>query len=80
LLWSGVNAVGRENLRTSGKVLTDTSDTDTRPRDIIAILVGEGAQNFVQKLRGRGSKRAALPRIPSKKMKKIKLIKRDIFS
>jgi hypothetical protein len=81
LLWSIVKAVGRETLRTGGKILTDIADTDTRPSDIIAKHVGESAQNLIQKLRGRGRKRSAPLRIPSKKkVEKIRLIKRDIFS
>jgi hypothetical protein len=80
VLWSGVKDVGRETLRTGGKILTDIADTDTKPRDIIANHVGESAQNLIQKLGGRGRKRPALRKISSKKLIKINLIKRDIFS
>jgi hypothetical protein len=79
VLESGVKAVSREALRTGGKILTDIADTDTKPRDIIAKHVDESA-HLTQKLRGRGRKSPALRRIPSKKLKKIKLIKRDNFS
>jgi hypothetical protein len=58
LLWSGIKAVGRESLRTGSKILTDIADTESKPRDIIAKHVGESAQNLIQKLRGRGSKRS----------------------
>jgi hypothetical protein len=80
VLLSGEKDVGRETLRTGGKILTDIAETDIKPCDIIAKHVGELAQNLIQKLRGRGRKRPALRRIPSKKLKKIKPIKRDIFS
>jgi hypothetical protein len=72
------NAVGKESLRTGSKILPDIADSDRKPRDIIASLVGASAQNLIQKLRGRGRKRSApLRRL---KTKKPKLIKRDIFS
>jgi hypothetical protein len=72
--------VGRESLRTGGKILTDIGDTDSKPRNIIAKHVAELAQNLIQKLRGRERKLPALRKTPSKKLKKFKLIKRDIFS
>jgi hypothetical protein len=78
VLWSGVKAVGRETLRNGGKILKDLADTDTKPNDIIANHVGESAQNLIQKLRGRGRKRPSLLRITSKKLKRMRLIKRDI--
>jgi hypothetical protein len=31
VVWSGVNAVGRETLHKGGKILTDIEDTDTKP-------------------------------------------------
>jgi hypothetical protein len=81
VLWSGVKAVGRESLGTGKRILTDIADTDRKPRDIIATHVGESAQNIIQNLRGRWRKFSAhLRRLSSKKTKKIKLIKRDIFS
>jgi hypothetical protein len=79
VLWSGVKAVGRETLRTGGKILTDIADTDTKPRDNISKHVGESAQNLIPKLPDGESKRTALRRISSKKLKRIKLIKRDIL-
>jgi hypothetical protein len=81
VLWSGVKAVGKESLRTGSKIFSDIADTERKPRDIIASHVGESAQNLIQKLRGSGRKRSApLRRLPAKKTKKPKLIKRDIFS
>jgi hypothetical protein len=69
MLWSGFKAVGRESLRTGGKILTDITDTDHRPRDIIAKHIGESAQNFIQKFCGRVRKLPALRKTPSKKLK-----------
>jgi hypothetical protein len=80
VLWSGVKAVGRQSLRTGGKILTDIADTDHRRRDIIAKHVSESAQNLIQKLRGRGRKRPALLKTPSKTLKTHKRIKGDIFA
>jgi hypothetical protein len=56
--------VSRGALRTGGRILTDKADEDSKTRDIIAKHVGESAQNFIQKLRGRDRKRPALRRIP----------------
>jgi hypothetical protein len=80
MLRSGVKALGRESLRTGGKILSDIAETDRKPSDIIAKHVGESAHNLIQKLRVRGRKLPALRRIPSTKLKKIKLIKRDNFT
>ena len=74
----------RETLRTDGRILTDIVDNksaDVKSDDIVAKGVGESAQNLIQKLRGRGRKRAApisLGKPPKKK--KVRLTKRDIFS
>ena len=88
VLWSGVKAVGRETLRTGGKILSDLADyttTDVKPRHIIAKHVNDSAQNLIQKLRGKGRKRSTklksrgIP--PKKKAKKVvKSTKRDISS
>jgi hypothetical protein len=73
VLWSLVKAVGKESLRTGNKILSDITDTDRKPRDIIASHVGDSAQNLIQKLRGRGRKRSApLRRLKTKKPKLIK--------
>ena len=62
VLWSGVRAVGRETLRTGGKILSDLADNtagDVRPRHIVAKHVSHSAQNLIQNLLGRGRKRVA---------------------
>ncbi len=45
--WSGVKAVGRETLRTGGKILSDLADnisSDIKPRNITAKHVSDSAQ------------------------------------
>ena len=88
VFWSGVKAVGGETLLTGGKILSDLADNttiDVKPRHIIAKHVSDSAQNLIQKLGGKGRKRAATLKargIPPKKKKKkaVKTTKRDIFS
>jgi hypothetical protein len=92
LLWSGTKAVGRETLRTGGKILTNIAErkpTDaTTAGDIVSKHVNESAQNLISKLRGCGRKRARQAAVGGKKKvpnpQKIKrarkIIKRDIFS
>ena len=63
LLWCGAKAVGRETLRTGGKILTDIAersptDTTTTAGDIVSKHVTESAQKLISKLRGRGRNRA----------------------
>jgi len=81
--------LGRETLRTGGKILIDiAARDDVSAGDIVSKHVTEYAQNLINKLRGRGRKRAreALGGKKKKdpKPKKIKrarnVIKRDIFS
>ena len=62
MLWSGFKAVGRETLRTDGRILSDLADNkavDVRPRHIIAEHVSDSARTLIQKLRGKGRKRSA---------------------
>ena len=72
VLWRGVKAVGRETLRNGGKRLSDLANntsSDDKTRHIIAKYVSDSAQTLIQKLRGKGCKRAAAlkPRgLPSK--------------
>ncbi len=89
VLWSGLKAVGRETLRTGGRILSDLADNtagDVKPRHIIAKHVSDSAQTLIQKLRGKGRKRPAAPRsrgLPPKKKarpKVAKTTKRDIFA
>jgi hypothetical protein len=60
-------AVGRETLRTGGKILTDievNKSPDISARGIISKHVGETTQNLMGRLRGRGRKRYVhLPRL-----------------
>jgi hypothetical protein len=81
-LWRGVKAVGREAATDIG----DNTLPDVKPREIVGNRVGDSVQNLIQKLRGRGHKRAAAKswkkqtkngKPPSKN---AELTKRDIFS
>ena len=81
IIWSGVKALGRETLRTGGKILSDIAENrsaDVNARDI-SRHVTDSTQNLINKLRGRGQKRrrATKKRKPNKR---AKIIKRDIFS
>ena len=89
VLWSGMKGVGRETLRTGGRILSNLADNtagDVKPRHIIAKHVGDSAQTLIQELRGKGRKRSASPRsrgLPPKKKarpKAAKITKRDIFA
>ena len=88
VLWSGVKAVGRETLRTGGRILSDLADNtagDVMPRHIIAKHVSDSAQTLIQKLRGKGRKLPAAPKsrgLPRKKKarpKAARTTERDIF-
>jgi hypothetical protein len=83
--------VGRETLRTGGKILADMADNtapDVSAKDIVSKHVSASAQTLINKLRGRGRGRkrpaaavAAAARSKKQKMKSAaKRIKRDIFS
>ena len=89
VLWSGLKAVGRETLRTGGRILSDLADNtagDVKPRHIIAKHVVDSAQTLIEKLRGKGRKRPAALRsrgLPSKKKarpKTAKTTKRDMLA
>jgi hypothetical protein len=83
-----LRALGREALRTGGKILTDIAENpQAGTRDIISQHVSDSTQNIIKKLRGGGGggrkrKRASsTPKRKKKKMiKRAKTIKRDIFS
>jgi hypothetical protein len=52
VIWSSVKAVGRETLRSGGKILIDVADNtspDVKTGEIVARRVGESAQNLIQK-------------------------------
>jgi hypothetical protein len=87
LLWSGAKAVGRETLRTSGKILTNIAENkspDVSAGDIVSRHVSESAQNLIIRLLCRGRKRPADAASKKKKKpagaKRARVIKRDIFS
>ena len=91
ILWSGAKALGRESLRTGGKILSDIAEnrssiTPSSDRDIISRNLTESRQKLIDKLEGRGKKKRAASRkrraAPKKirNTKRAKLIKRDIFS
>ena len=85
ILLIGAKVVGRETLRTGGKVLQDIAENrspDVSTRDIVSKHLGEATKNLIGKLRGKGRKRKRQSsRSPSKKRRmKAKFgIKRDIF-
>jgi hypothetical protein len=60
LLWSGAKSIGKETLRTGGKILTDIVENqspDVSTHDIISKNLSESTQNLISNLRGRGRKR-----------------------
>ena len=84
LLWLGYKAVGRETLRTGGKILTDIAENkspEVRPRGIVSKHVTESVQNLISNLRGGGSKLArGVTSVTKKSMrsKRARVIKTDI--
>ena len=73
--------MGREALRTGGKILTDIAENrspELRPKDIVSKHVTESVLNLIGNLRGGGRKRAG--GVSRKKAKRARVIKRDIFS
>ena len=61
ILWRGAKSVGRETLRTAGKILTDIAENKTpelSPKDIFSKHVTQSVQNLIGNLRGGGRKRA----------------------
>jgi hypothetical protein len=87
LLWTWAKAVGRETLRTGGKILTDIAENkshDVSAGDIVSKYVTESAQKLFGTLRGRGRKRPAATASKKKNKpagaKRARVIKRDIFS
>ena len=85
ILWSGAKTVGRETLRTGGKIFSDMADNSegTSAGDIVS----KHARYLLGKLKGRDRKRkAATPKKPKRAVgKKPKLVApkrtyRDIFA
>ena len=87
ILWSGAKTVGRETLRTGGKILSDMADNSdgTPAGDIVA----KHARELIGKLKGGGRKRkaktAATAVVVPKKAKRVarktpKRTYRDIFA
>ena len=82
IIWSGVKALGRETLRTGGKILSDIAENrsdEVNARDIISRYVTDSTQNLIKTLRGRGQKRRRATK-KRKTNKRVKIIKRDNFS
>ena len=73
ILWSSAKTVGRETLRTGGKILTDMADKSagTPAGDIVA----KHARELIGKLKGGGRKRkaktAAATAAAPKKVKRV---------
>jgi hypothetical protein len=61
ILWKGAKSLGRETMRTGGKILSDLADNtspNVKPADIVSKRLSESAQNVIGRvLRGRGKKR-----------------------
>lgn len=81
----GARTLGRETLRTGGKILTDIADKqpNVKVRDIVSKHVSDTTQGLITKLRGGGLKRkraASVKKTKKKTSKMAKVIKRDIFS
>jgi len=72
ILWSGAKTVGRETLRTSGKILSDMADN--RDGTPAGDIVSRHARELIGRLKGRGAlkrkRRAAASSPPKKKKKK----------
>ena len=63
MLWIGIETVGRETMRTGGKILSDLADntsSDVKLRHNIEKHVSDSAQNLIQDLRGKVLKRVAV--------------------
>ena len=84
--------MGRETLRTGGKILTDIAERSPTETTTVSTQITECAQNLISKLRGRGRKRDHGEAVAGGKKEKRrkdptkikratrKIIKRYIFS
>jgi len=69
ILWSGTKSMGKETLktlgreaiRTGGKILTDIAETRTPKQKTISKHESDSTQNITKKLRGGGRKRKRAP-------------------
>ena len=71
--------MGRETLRTGGKILTDIVENmspELGPKDIVSKHLNESVQNRIGNLRGGGRKRAR--GVSRNKATRASVIKRDI--
>ena len=57
VLWSNAKYLGREALRTGGKIMTDIADNPSQTGDILAKHVSKSTQNIIKKLRGGGARK-----------------------
>jgi hypothetical protein len=86
ILVRGARTLGRETLRTGGKILTDIADKEpsVKVRDIVSKHVSDTTKGLVTKLRGGGGLKRKRASTKTKKKtvssKRAKVIKRDIFS
>ena len=85
MLWSGAKTVGRETLRTGGKILSDIADKSNGTPD--GDIVSKHARDLIAKLKGRGRKRKTSPKKPKRaasakkpKLATLKRTYRDIFA
>jgi len=80
-MWRGTKDVGRENLRTGCKLITDIAENrspEMCPKDIVSKHLPKSVQNLIDNMRGGGRKRVR--GISRKKEKRARVIKRGIFS
>jgi len=87
VLWSNAKSIGREALRTGGKIITDIADNPAQTRVCdVSKHVSESTQNFINKLRGGGGgrvrkrKRASSRKPRKQKTKRARITKRKSSS
>jgi len=83
VLWSSAKSLGREALRTGGKIMTDIADNPSQTGDILSKDVSESKQNIIKKLRSGGARKRkmASSRKPRKhKVKRARITKRKSSS
>ena len=71
IFWSGAKSLGREALRTGGKIMADIADNpQASVHDVISKHVSGATQNLIQKLRGGGGGGRKRKRAPSRRPRK----------
>ena len=66
IFWSGTKTVGRETLRTGGKILSDMADNSDGTPD--GNIVSKHPRDLISKLKGRGHKRKAIQASPIRRL------------